>query len=126
MTEVHDLQAHVERLCQEHNILWRADREDSARAFRDTREIHTPPIRSVVTYGIALYEIGHFLGRYQDSKRGWIREVYAWIWARQNALEWTRDMSEWRKTALIQYEQYEAGAELRKYRAKIAKIMESD
>ena len=55
-------------------------------------EVQIPPIRSDVTYAVALHEIGHNLGRHQNSRRSIVREVWAWRWARTNALIWTPRM----------------------------------
>jgi hypothetical protein len=44
--------------------------------------------------GIArvLHEIGHILGRYQNSRSTLVREQWAWNWAHEHALVWTPAM----------------------------------
>ena len=51
-------------------------------------EIRLPRIRSIVSYAIALHEIGHIRGRHQRSCSVMVRERWAWQWARENALSW--------------------------------------
>jgi hypothetical protein len=45
------------------------------------------------TYSVALHEIGHILGRYQQSSCSMVRERWAWQWAKRNALIWTPRMA---------------------------------
>ena len=56
-------------------------------------EIIIPPVRSEITYVMALHEIGHILGRYQNSPRVAVRERWAWQWAHDNVLIWTPRMA---------------------------------
>jgi len=96
------MRRHVEQLCRDNGITWRPclKRCDNAHAisliacerYDIPREIITAPIRSVISYAVALHEIGHYLGRYQRSARTITRETWAWEWARQNALIWTLAM----------------------------------
>ena len=93
------MQRHLEELATKHEILldtrW-IKRTADAYATRETDgnadEVHTPPIRSDITYVTALHEFGHILGSYQDSRRSLVRECWAWLWARENALVWTHRM----------------------------------
>ena len=55
-------------------------------------EIVVAPIKSIVTYAVALHEIGHTIGRYQESRRCMVRERWAWDWAKHNAIVWTPRM----------------------------------
>lgn len=92
---------HVERLCADNGIaLEFAGR--SGRAWRKTRRIRTPEIRSAVTYAIALHEIGHILGDGQNGRR-LDKEVGAWLWAKANAIEWRKPMKRTLKTRLASY-----------------------
>ena len=88
------MREHIERLCHEHRIAWYQDvkRCERAWAVNECEEIHTPPIRSAVAYATALHEIGHILGRHQDSRVVLVRERWAWRWARRHAIAWTRAM----------------------------------
>ena len=85
---------HIANLAAAHDIrvtLQRSSR--NAWAIREgdgaADEIIIPPVRSEITYTVALHEIGHILGRYQRSRYRMIRERWAWQWARENALTWT-------------------------------------
>jgi hypothetical protein len=55
-------------------------------------EIRLPRIRSVISYAVALHEIGHIRGRYQRSRNVMVRERWAWQWARENAPSWSPAM----------------------------------
>jgi len=83
------MQRHAEQLCRDHEIDWRANRTRNAYCFIDLRNIYTPPIRGPVSYGAVMHEIGHILGRHNGSRHVMTREVWAWRWARANALLWT-------------------------------------
>ena len=93
------MRQHFESLAAEHDILldmrW-VKRADRAYALRErdgaSDEVQIAPIRSAITYATALHEIGHILGRYQDSHRSMTRERWAWQWARENAIVWTAAM----------------------------------
>jgi len=71
-----DMQRHIDELAARHEILLdtrRVKRTERAYALRAAEfpaadEVQTPPIRSAVTYAVALHEIGHILGRYQTSR----------------------------------------------------------
>jgi antirestriction protein ArdC len=99
MMNLDAMRQHVESLAAEHNILldmhW-VKRTDRAYALRErdgaSDEVQTPPIRSAITYATALHEIGHILGRHQNSRRSLVRERWAWQWARENAIVWTAAM----------------------------------
>lgn len=76
---------HIRSLCKKHTIkrYWCKDKY-GAYAFSYYRCIRIPPIKSDMTYAIALHEIGHILDG--DS------EIDAWVWAIENAVEWTKPM----------------------------------
>ena len=57
--------------------------------FGCTRDHHATYICGLLSYATAMHEIGHILGRYQNSRRVMVRESWAWVWARRNALMWT-------------------------------------
>ena len=94
MVSVAAMQRHAAELCQQHEIDWHASQPRCERSYAliDCREIHTAPIRGAVSYGTALHEIGHIVGRYTDSRHVMTRETWAWRWARRNALIWTPAM----------------------------------
>ena len=91
------MRQHIVDVCAAHNIWARYD--DNVRepyAIRETYgaadEIMVRPIKSPITYAVALHEIGHILGRNQNSWLPMVRERWAWQWARVNALNWTDAM----------------------------------
>lgn len=89
------MRQHIESLAQQQQIVVytnRVRRTANAFALREAEEVHTPPIRSAITYAVALHEIGHILGRHQQSRHSIVREEWAWRWARENALVWTAAM----------------------------------
>lgn len=54
------------------------------------------------TYAIALHEIGHQIAHTKRT-RTLDKEVLAWTWAIQNALTWTKEMTEEMRDCLITY-----------------------
>ena len=60
----------------------------------------TSPIRELCSYATVMREIGHCLGRYQRSRRSFVREVWAWEGARRNALLWTPQLERSAQAAL--------------------------
>jgi hypothetical protein len=100
------MRQHIERLCQENEIrCWQDSTHPNAWSANAFREIHTPPIKGAVSYAVALHEIGHILGRYQHSRHVFIREDWAWRWARVHALIWTPAMERHAQWALDWYRQ---------------------
>jgi hypothetical protein len=103
---VAEMARHVAELIERHDIyahFW-ARRLDQAFAINepdhDIREISIAPVRSAISYGVALHEIGHILGRYQRSALTMTRERWAWRWAVENALVWTPAMERSRVASL--------------------------
>ena len=84
---------HVTSLCRKYEITYIWCRYPyHAWSSSGTREISIPPIKSHVSYATALHEIGHILGRHQQSDDLMVRERWAWEWAKHNAIEWTYGM----------------------------------
>ena len=101
MISVAQMREHVDALLCEHDIIvWIVKRPDRAFALSDPSEVFIPVVRSVISYATALHEIGHVLGRHQDSRRSLVRERWAWAWARRNALIWTPRMDRMSKKIL--------------------------
>ncbi|MCC2654634.1 MAG: hypothetical protein K0Q60_4800 [Microvirga sp.] len=96
------LRGHIERLAAEHDIVVyaQARRPAQAYALRDAEEIFIAPVRSHISYAVALHELGHFLGRYQTSRHTVVREQWAWNWARASALIWTPAMERHARKAM--------------------------
>lgn len=72
-------------------------------------EINIAPIRSPLSYAVALHEIGHILGRYQASSNVMTRERWAWKWARAHAIVWTDAMERYAGESLAWYESHHPG-----------------
>jgi hypothetical protein len=91
---VPQMRAHIDELIAEFfdlTVRW-TDRPTRAAAIREADEIKLAPVKSEISYAVALHEFGHFRGRFQDSRRVMVRERGAWIWARRNALHWSPRM----------------------------------
>ena len=96
MPTVDDMRRHIEALLASLSrpddyveVRW-IDRPIRAKACPEHRYIDVPRIRSVISYATALHEIGHFLGRHQQSTNSdLIRELWAWDWAEHIAGVWT-------------------------------------
>jgi hypothetical protein len=71
-----------------------------ARQLFVKKEVCIPHIKSPIAYATALHEIGHILGRHQQSKDSMVRERWAWQWAKRNALIWTPVMDQHAVTSL--------------------------
>ena len=96
-----DYAAHITRLCKIEDITVESHSR-GGRAYRRKRLIKMRPVKSDITYAVALHEIGHILGPRQSGTR-LDKEVGAWEWAEQHALEWTAAMSEKRAICLRSY-----------------------
>ncbi len=86
-----DYAAHITRLCKIEDIAVESHSR-GGRAYRRDRRIKIRPVKSAITYAIALHEIGHILGPRQSGTR-LDKEVGAWEWAQEHALEWTDAMT---------------------------------
>jgi hypothetical protein len=96
---------HVATLIEQHEIAaYRVDRPTRAQSLgKFCWEIHIAPVKSAISYAVALHEIGHLLGRHQESRKVMVRERWAWIWARQHALAWTPAMERQARESLEWY-----------------------
>lgn len=101
---VEQMHEHVMTICRTRDIVvtW-CDRPNRAIAMREFDEVSIPRIRSVTSYATALHEMGHLFGRHQQSERTLVRERWAWVWARKNALIWTDSMERYACTSLGWY-----------------------
>lgn len=89
------MQAHLDELAAEHNVVMLWDEETDGWAWRNSdntvKQISTRPLHtvdeSITWYFITLHEFGHLVG-----KGGWhnphllVREARAWEWCMHNAL----------------------------------------
>ena len=95
---------HVRSLCAQNEIIVsECQHASQALALRECSQAIIPPVRSANSYAVALHEIGHLLGRYQQSKSTMVREKWAWQWARENARVWTSGMEQFAKGSLAWY-----------------------
>lgn len=101
MTDANAYAAHVARICKIEDIEI-ASHSRGGRAYRRTRLIKIRPVKSPITYAIALHEIGHILGPRQSGCR-LDKEVGAWEWAQSSAIEWTDAMAALMRKGLQSY-----------------------
>ena len=87
-----DMALHIQELCAEHNISVEYQSLNDAVprywARPSERRICIRPTKNTGYYVSALHEIGHIVGKFQDRSL-LTKELWAWVWARQNALVWT-------------------------------------
>ena len=83
--------AHIDELTAEHGITV-GDHSRGGRAWRKSKRINIRPVKTAITYAVALHEIGHVVGPKQSGRR-LERELAAWQWARQNAKAWSPAMT---------------------------------
>jgi hypothetical protein len=100
--QIEQMAAHVARVCKIEDIELVIKPNASGRAWRKVRRIRISPVKSAVTYAVALHEIGHLLGPRQSGLR-LEQEVGAWEWAQANAVEWTPAMCTTLRRALSSY-----------------------
>ena len=104
MARAEAMRRHVLDVCQDHDIQITWARGSKAWALSGGEEIVIPPIRSAITYAVALHEIGHVMGRHQLSRSRIVRERWAWAWARRHAIVWTPAMARTMHRCLDWYE----------------------
>lgn len=71
------------------------------RAWRKSRKVRIPEVKSAITYALALHELGHVIGR--QSGRRLDQDVQAWEWARRAALEWRKPMKRYAAKCIASY-----------------------
>lgn len=114
-----DYAAHIARICKIEDIEC-IFYKGAGRGHRRKRRIKIKPVKTAITYAIALHEIGHVLGPRQTSKhRRLDREVGAWEWAKANAKEWTPAMEYKMQRCLKSYLEWS-------YRRKGVKLADAD
>lgn len=85
-----DYAAHVARICKIEDI--------------EVVSHSSGPVKTAITYAVAMHEIGHILGPHQTGKNTRLdKEVGAWEWAQQHAIEWTDAMTATRARLLKTY-----------------------
>lgn len=93
--------AHVARICKIEDIS--VDSHSSGgRAYRRQRRVKIRPVKSDITYAVAMHELGHILSSGQRGTR-LDKEADAWMWAKAHALEWTPAMQAKMRDCLKSY-----------------------
>lgn len=92
MTSATEMEGHIKELCAAHQVEV-GSHSRGGRAFRKTRRVDIRPVKSAVTYAVALHEIGHILGKNQ-TRSCLERETGAWQWAKKRLCS---GMAGWRK-----------------------------
>lgn len=113
---VEKMNKHVQAIADENQIVIHRNlsRLSSSHSISGvSEEIYIAPIRSVLSYAVALHELGHQLGPYQGSLRVLVRERAAWKWARRNALLWLPRMQARAKASIRWYEENHRDIDMR-------------
>jgi hypothetical protein len=106
MPTIADLEQHFLRLssAEEIDIDW-CERPSKALAVSGEFDfIRAPRIKSLISYAVAMHELGHIKGRNQYSKNQIVRERWAWEWARRNAMLWTPRMERYAVASVRWYQ----------------------
>ena len=103
-----DMALHVMELCATNNIQvqYQSLEDETPRywARPSERKIQIRPTKNTGYYVSALHELGHILGeRQMQNNRRLTRELYAWIWAREQALVWTETAERIMRRAMDSY-----------------------
>lgn len=103
-----DMALHIMELCATNNIQVRyqslEDETPRYWARPSERKIQIRPTKNTGYYVSALHELGHILGeRQMQRNRRLTRELYAWIWAREQALVWTETAERIMRRAMDSY-----------------------
>jgi hypothetical protein len=118
-----DLDAHVEALCLAHGVERLLGRRAIAYrhgpAGRRRPGIRIPPVRSQITYAVALHELGHLLGPGRSGTR-LEKEAAAWRWALANSIVELSDHA--RRSAGRRLRSYVLWAEHRQHRRRPPRI----
>ena len=100
MTTSQEMAAHITRICRRAKITV-STASARGRAWRKSSRIAIRPVKSDITYAIALHELGHVLG--VQTGKTLDKEVQAWQWARKHALVWTDAMTQKEQASLASY-----------------------
>lgn len=101
MADVETMRDHVDMLCARNQVRI-GSHSRGGNASRRGRFINIRPIKSAITYAVALHELGHVLGPWQSQPRLY-KEAGAWKWAFENALVWTPSMQKTMIRSLTSY-----------------------
>ena len=103
-----DMALHIQELCATNGITvkYQSLEEETPRywARPTAKMIQIRPTKNTGYYVSALHELGHILGeRQMQRNRLLTRELYAWIWAREQALVWTETAERIMRRAMDSY-----------------------
>jgi len=120
---VADLDAHIQRVCDAHGVERIGGRRAIAYrrgpAGRRRLGIRIPPIKSQITYAVALHELGHLIGPGRSGTR-LEKEAAAWRWALANSIVELSDHA--RRSAGRRLRSYVLWAEHRQHRRRPPRI----
>ena len=101
-----DMALHIQQLCADNDITVRyqslADVQPRYWARPSSKQIQIRPTKNTGYYVSALHELGHILGERQNAST-LTKELYAWIWAREQALVWTETAERIMRQAMTSY-----------------------
>ena len=103
-----EMALHVQELCAAHGITvkYQSLNDEVPRYYAQphSRVIPLRPTTNTGYYVSALHEIGHIIGERQGPSISTLtKELYAWIWARENALVWTETAERIMRRAMDSY-----------------------
>lgn len=103
-----DMALHVQQLCAENNITvtYQSMHDDVPRYYAQpaSKLICIRPTKNTGYYVSALHELGHILGDKQGRDSSLLdKELYAWVWARKQALVWTETAERIMRRAMDSY-----------------------
>jgi len=103
-----EMALHVQELCAKNHItvMYQSLEDEIPRYFAQPQRklIQIRPTKNTGYYVSALHEIGHILGKFQSEGNPLIkRELYAWIYAMENALVWTETAERVMRNAMDSY-----------------------
>lgn len=104
-----EMQSQVFRVCSDHLIsIVFLKSHGKAFADEDNRIIHIYPIKSSISYCVALHEAGHLLSSRAKAYGlgglgGLAKEAHAWSWALRHAILWNDTMERHKDNCLTSY-----------------------
>ena len=95
------MRQHIAAICRDEGIRV-LPHSRGGRASKSHKVIAIRPVKSAITYAVALHELGHVLGPWQSQARLYA-EAGAWKWAREVAGIWTPSMEQKMSRSLHSY-----------------------
>lgn len=119
---LNDMREHIFRICSD-NYIDIVFLKPYGRAFadEDAGRIHIYPVKSSVSYCVALHEAGHLLSSRaklygMGGAGGLAKEAHAWSWALRHAILWNDTMERHKNNCLTSYlaDAYDKGVKVPK------------